>query len=110
MGFEHFLQTREGAERLKADRESALAAKEQQLRSRAPDTWKELQEAVRKTAEGKRYKGELFIWRAATTYPASLVLKNVAASFFDRERDSRTYTVLLGGIPGIDAMGALYSP
>lgn len=110
MGFEQFLQAREMAERLKADWESALAARETQLRVRAPYAWKELQQAVRKTAEGKRYKGERFNWNTATGYPASLVLKNVAASFVDREWDSRSYTVLLGGIPGISAVWALYSP
>jgi len=110
MGFEQFLQKREIAERLKTDRASALAARETQLRSSAPRAWQELQQAVRKTAEGKRYRGEMFLWRAATGYPASLVLKNVAASFVDREWDSRTFTVLLGGIPGLHPVWGLHSP
>ena len=110
MGFEQFLHKREMDERMKADRASALAAQEAQLRSGAPRAWHELQLAVRLTAEGKRYKGELFIWREATGYPASLVLKNLAASFVDRDWDSRTFTVLLSGIPGVHPVWGLHSP
>jgi hypothetical protein len=110
MGFDEFLQTRETAERLKLDRESARAAIEGHIRRRAPQAWNELQEAIWKLAAGKRYKGELFVWRPATGYPASLLLKNVAASFVDREWDSRTFAVLLGGIPGTHALWALHAP
>ena len=61
-------------------------------------------------AAGQRYKGELFIWREATGHPACLVLKDVAASFIDRQWDSPTFAVMLAGIPGIHPLWGLRSP
>jgi hypothetical protein len=110
MGFDEFLQTREMAEKLRSHQESAIAAIEVQLRRRAPQAWTDLQDAVHATAAGKRYKGELFVWRAVRGYPTSLVLKNVAAAFVDREWDSRTFAVHLGAIPGTQSMWALHAP
>lgn len=110
MGFTDFLRTREMAEQLREHRESTQAAREAMFRTEAQRAWTDLQEAVRATAEGKRYKGELFLWRVLPAHPKSLVLKNVALSFVDREWDSRTFTLLLGGIPGLHALWATSSP
>ncbi|UWZ82468.1 hypothetical protein [Occallatibacter riparius] len=98
------------ADQLREHRESTQAAREAMFRSEAQRAWIDLQEAVRSTAEGKRYKGELFLWRVLPAHPKSLVLKNVALSFVEREWDSRTFTLLLGGIPGLHALWATTSP
>lgn len=110
MNFDEFLQARELAELKRSHRESTIAAGEAHLRSRAPLAWRELHDAVRKTAEFKHYKGERFVWRAASGYPPALVLKNISASFIDREWDSRTFAVMLSGIPGVQSVWALDSP
>ena len=110
MGFAEFLRTREMAEQLREHRESAQAAREARIRTDARRAWEELQQVVRNTAEGKRYKGEPFLWRTLPGHGSCLVLKDVAVSFIEREWDSNTFTLLLGGIPGLHALWATTSP
>jgi hypothetical protein len=98
--FDEFLSGRENAEKASAEREAATAAQQQSLLRQAPGAWRELQNAVRVTAEGKQYKGVPFTWRAEGAYPASLMLQNIAASFVQRSRDPVVFSVQFGGIPG----------
>lgn len=98
--FDDFLLGRESAEKTDAEREAAAAAEQRLLLQQAPGAWRELQDAVRTTAEGKQYKGIAFTWRAEGVYPASLMLQNIAASFVQRNRDPLMFAVQFGGIPG----------
>lgn len=98
--FDKFLASRESAEKSAAEREAAATAEQQSLLQLAPGAWRELQEAVRSTAEGKLYKGITFSWRTEGAYPASLMLQNIAASFVQRSRDPLMFSVQFGGIPG----------
>jgi hypothetical protein len=98
--FDDFLSDRENAEKANAEREAAAAAQQRLLLQQAPAEWRELQDAVRMTAEGKQYKGIPFSWRPEGAYPASLMLQNIAASFVQRGRDPLIFSVQFGGIPG----------
>jgi hypothetical protein len=102
--FDEFLSSRENSERMKAERETAAVAEQRSMLQQAPAAWRELQNAVRTTAEGKQYRGITFSWRAEGAYPASLILQNIAASFVQRSRDPLMFSVQFGGIPGNEPM------
>ena len=100
--FNDFLAERENEQKKLAEQEAAAAASQRTKMQQAPAAWRELQNAVRATAEGKQYSGKSFTWRAEGGFPASLILENIAATFI--QLGPADLSVQFGGIPGNDAL------
>ncbi|MFP5210908.1 MAG: hypothetical protein ACLGRW_16640 [Acidobacteriota bacterium] len=103
MKFDEFLRSREHEEKKRSEQEATAAAEQQLVAQQVTKAWRDLQDAVKATADGKEYKGVAFKWRADKNLPPCLVLHNLAASFIEQSRAAGAFTVQFGGIPGNEA-------